>query len=254
MGIFTRRKPPPVTAEPQMGITPEAHTSGAVPGIIDVKGDDLPSPLVQGLHASRRWRGRDTLGQMQGTPAVSTGGGGVLAADHLHLGAPDARRVWSADYPAGEHTGPIGPDAALRRTPETVANFRIDVVRAALPAPDRPRAGSTGADPARTAQMAGWLYMRAFGQWSQDELLGTKALYRSPVAARPLAYAGTIPGAVPSEGGSGPTAPVGEAAPQPNSVRLLPRRWDELLINPGQTAPVVANSEGSRRAAGWRAH
>lgn len=236
---------------------PQAHTATAIPGVIDVPGDELPD-LVSDAHASsRKWRGVETPGRAQGTPATSTGGGGVLVNDHAQVGVPNPRAVWNTDTPAGEHAGPIGADAELRRPQtETLGNFRVEVDRDPQQAPMPPRAGSTGDDPARPAQLVGWTFLRAFDKWAAENLAPPgldKVAYRSPLASRPIDYTNAVPGMLPSPGGGQATEPVGRVGPQPNSVRLLPRAWDELLVNNGTgQAAAVQTSEQTRRATGWR--
>jgi hypothetical protein len=181
-------------------------------------------------------------GTMDDTPAYT--------AEHMSHGRADRRRVY--DEPNGGGY-PEPARESLRPEPEYLSaqTGLTEAISPALP-PDRPRGGSTTADPARTATQHRWVFLRPFDQWASQILGGfiDKIEMPSPLASMP--YAGTDKITHPFLYPGGGVAPIGRTSGvgiQPNSYRLIPRPWDEQLVNtpaPGTTA------EGSRRAKGWR--
>lgn len=225
------------------------HDATAIPATVPHDRDELPAEAASlQPRDARAFRARSMIGPLDGVPEV--GADFTLPEVHKGHGRPDRRAVWGGT--AG-HTGPTVE--ALRPSSETLANVTIPVDLRPTSAPTQARAGSTGADPARSAVHRLWTFMRPFDQAAQYAPASVDKLPAlAPIASRPLAYEQPIAGAIPSPGGAGPTA-MDPARSQPNTARLIPRPWDSLLVNTGTTVPggPAAPAASSSRAAGWRA-
>lgn len=215
--------------------------------------DGFVSPSARsfrGRYSAQRG-GPDVSGQL-----VSDGMDGALAELHAHPGAPDPRALWTGT-PDGTQAGNSGtaPDALLP-SPELPSNVVMAADAGNQQAPTQYRAGGTSADNTRTARHNLALFLRPFDKWASDVLapiLGGsngKQAQPSPLAALPPVVGTATPNAAPNAGGTGPVGGFTAAGPNPNTMRLIPRPWDELLY---QTAGDTGSHATVARAKGWRA-
>lgn len=225
--------------------TPDIHLTDDAPDaqhVVDFTGDEFDSlPVTSIGSASRNWRARPA--QLDGQPGIALGTDQTTRAnEHAHAGQPDPRRTETA---LGGN--PSAPElASLSPSPETPHNDRDAVALRPEAAPARARQGFTGEDPARAAQSQRAWFLRPFDQWAARHP-GTveKVSMDNPTAARPPER-GRLRGALPSPSGAEGTGMEAVGA-QPNTFRLLPRRWDEQIVNTGPEA-----APASARARGWR--
>lgn len=244
-----------------------AYTPGQVGAAVDATrgtSDDAPDPMGRvdytgdeflsgppSLGSMRAFRLAGSVESMAG-PAQDTEAG-QLAREHATRGGADPRRA-EIDLVGA----PYGPeDDTYKPAPEVTSNSRLPVNMAPQNPPERPRGGFTGADPARPAMTPRWLFMRLFDKGYSSDHPGRveKIPQAPPRAASPLGYAEDVPGALPSPGGGFHNRREGIGA-QPNSFRIMPRPWDELLINIGAQGTGQADPAQSAAAAqaarGWR--
>lgn len=219
-----------------------AHASTALPPGVDTTRDDDAQPANYSPRESRSWRGV-TYGQPAPGPATD-GRMGSLPEAHRDGGSANPRGVW------GGQAGTTGPThESLRPAAEVLDNSRAEVTLRDQAAPERPRAGSTGADPARRSFMPRWLFFRPFDAWAQ---YGPAALDKieqaSPVASRPLSFSAPLADPEPFGGGSGATV-MGGWEDTPNTVRLLPQPWDTTTTT--ATSDMGTGREAAARARGW---
>ena len=227
----------------QVGDTADesAHDVNKLPVGIDATEDDD----YQLVNASPREARSYRLAQYAATPAgpATDQTMGATPSVHADRGQADARHVW------GGTAGTTGPAEAQRPAAEVIsAGVMGEAINSAAPI-DRPRAGSTSADPTRPSVMPKWFFLRAFDQWAQ---YGVPALDKlemaSPIASRPLAFDAPVAHAIPSAGGSGDTRTEGVGIPG-LTTRLLPAPWDTQNMAPEQTAGVAHTDQ--QRARGW---
>lgn len=234
-GLFTRRRSAEQPGDRARPNNPDLHlirTADKAMDVIEWTGDDYddvqarPAPVP----AVRAWRlgagGIDTSGPI----GLSTEQG-TRANRHLDDGEPDARRVNL--LPA-----PVVPGPEFRH------NDRDDVNLTPQAAPTRARQGFTGQDPTRAAQHQVAYLLRPFDQGiAQHPGTVERADQAAPTAARPPERRRLI-GGRPSAAGSSGTG-MERVGPQRNTVRQTPGKWDEKIVNTGQTAPAAPRS--------WRA-
>jgi hypothetical protein len=228
---------------------PDAHRADAPP-TYDVRGDDLPTDTPEGdqpQYVTSRWRAPMMLaGPGSGGAAFD----GNPVSDHASRGVPDRRRQYGASQPAGY---PEPADESLRPSPEELSNSRTAPVLVPSDAPPRARAGSTGEDPARPAEVARWLFNRPFGKWAADDAPAiVKIESLPPLAASPYAQADPTDPAYysPNPGGDGLTVNSNATAgSHANTVRPIPRPWDENLTVNDPAAPDTSTLPSGRR---WR--
>jgi hypothetical protein len=214
------------------GAVPGAHTANAAAAGGD-RASGYPSEANedQGVHVGSRWKARSDMSGMAGP-----GFDGSTTAEHYSGGAPDSRRQWQANDPAG-YSRPAGLDQQTQV--EQTANTRDMVPVAPQSPPVMNKAGSTGADAHRPASMPRWLFNRVFGQWAADQapaIVKIEAL--SPLASTPYAQHEPTEHGAPSPGGNGITVTGFGVDSAPNTYRLLPRQWDEQLTVSDPAAPL----------------
>jgi hypothetical protein len=240
-------------------VAPHAASAGIV---MDAHGgdhaDEFPSfgqaeiPVVSN---SRAFRGgsvsvaapADVAGQLTGD-----GMAGALVGIHGHAGNADPRALWTGT-PDGRQAGAKGgtaPDALLPSS-EHIVNGRDAADAGTQQAPSVYRAGSTSAANTRTAVRPFWLFLRPFDKWTVDNLAPVlaKLPQPSPRAATPP-MAGAVSNPEPNAGGYGTIGGMEASGVKPNTVRLLPRPWDELAV---QTAGDTGQHMTVAAARSWRA-
>lgn len=241
------------TATPLGAVNVRAHEGDDAPdpmGRVDTTGREFGAEAPT-IGASRAFRLAGAVQSMAG-PATETATT-TMAQEHTGYGRPDPRHADTTLVGS-----PYGPeDDTLAAQTEITSNTRLPVAFTPQTAPPRPAAGFTGEDPARPAQTPRWLFLRAFDKWAADHGGPVdKVPQPPPHASVPFVYPDDVPGALPSPGGGFHNRREGIGA-QPNSFRLLPRPWDELLVNTG--APVAGSVDPAWQAAatqarkGWRA-
>lgn len=214
----------------------------------------MPDIVSQAPREVRGWRARvySTAAATPVEPATESTGD-QLAAAHARPGHPDPndRELWDAGAQAGN---PVTPPQ-LAAIPTQLVNDPAGVnVVTPTPAPVRPRQGFTGDDNTREAKRPFWSFLRAFDQWAARHPGGMdKHAEPAPTASTPRTFSHDVIGAVPSPGGGVAAPGMTPSGTQPNSVRLLPRAWDTLLVNDGAgQADVSAAVSSTQRARGWR--
>lgn len=236
--------------------TPAAHTADAPVRGYDPAEDEIAvdrRTMADVVPAEvRRWRApARAIAPAAAGPAAADGVGGAMPMAHADPGRPDPRHVWDSG-PIGAAGYPLPKTEGLYPSPETLINVRPDVVIAPSPAPVRVRAGSTGDDATRPATVPLWLFFRPFDKWSSEAngITGvTKIEEASPTASLPIHDTADVIEPIPSAGGWRAASGMAGAGASPNTTRLIPRSWDELLITTAQTG----TPEAARRAGGWRA-
>lgn len=236
----------------QVGVanTPDAHAATAAPALSGQLDQLGPTPELAGNPTGPSVRSFRAP-QMGGSRAADTIALGdpmhERLAEHLTRGGRDTRHT---DEVRSGH--PSGESADLAPMDQVYSNARTFVVLTPEPAPDRPRAGFTGADPTRAAQLARPYMLRPFDKEMADhpgEVV--KVEMASPTAARPRLYGGVPEGAggvFVMAGGSTGTDRAG-MGPTPNSYRIMPSAWDRLLVNTGGPAVTAANPDPAQTAA-----
>lgn len=247
LDALAARKAPQPGADPQAN-TPEIHLTPHAPEAmraVDVIGGELTdveanrAPVLQ---AVRSWRaGSMRTADVSGDVALGDDRG-TAAGAHMTTGAPDARRnSWA---PSGHTSAPAGGVFD-----ETHTNTRGAVALSPASAPERTRAGFTGTDPTRTAQMVVAHTIRPFDKGIADHPgVVDKAGQPNPTASRPP-QRGRLAGARPSAGGSGAGTGMLPVDGHRNTVRRQPGPWAAGLTE-DTTAP---NLGAVQRAKGWRA-
>lgn len=241
----------------QLGVAndPRAHDPGVLPsGVAEMADDDefvsgIPDVATPGERM--RWRGAQRYAPPIGPPTDQAGSDGQQPGAHATAGRPDTRRVWGASTPAGYSGG--GAVGETEPSPEVSANGRVAEPVGPQSPPVRHRGGPTSDDPARPAHLALAMYSRPFDTGMGAQHFGSigRLEMDSPRAAQPWTAAQDAYGREPSAGGGMAVPGIGPyAGAAPNSFRLLPRPWDELLINTGEGS---ATYDGARRVGGWRA-
>ena len=179
---------------------------------------------------------------------------GAVPAVHVGPGDPDARALYGNPQQAGNpgHApDAFAPQAEAIHNEQHGANV-ID----SQTAPARARQGFTGEDNTRAAVQGRWLFGRLFDQWAEQRLGAVdKAPAAHLTAARPPTFGEDVAGGLPSPGGRWRARGMEGVGIQPNSVRLLPRPWDEQLVNDGSAVPGIdqaAVAGSAARARGWR--
>lgn len=226
---------------------PDAHTGRAAPTAmegIDQDGTEIPAVSRVGLFSGFGWRARQTKG-----PAPRIALGDTMterAGEHANAGKPDPRRTET------ELTGhPSGESRRFAPMVEDYTNERRDVAIAPEAPPARPRQGWTGDDNTRAARYTVAFLMRPFDKAIAEHpgpIIKDEA--RSPQAATPP-NRDPLKGGLPSPMGSAGTAAEG-VGPTPNTFRLMPRRWDALVVNTGGPAATGSNDPAQDAAAAAR--
>lgn len=235
---------------------PDQHQSTSTPAGVDGKADEFPAadqPLVRSPAERMRWRGPQGVAPAPGPATMGGGEYGQSGSAHAVPGRPDPRRLWGASTPAGGALGPAG--AAPPIGPEVFANVRVPEPVAPIAAPYRHRGGPTSDDPARPAVLALAVTMRPFDKWAPERFAALdKIEMDSPRASAPTTLASDVPGREPSAGGGYAMPGMGPfVGASPNTYRLMPRGWDELLVVTGLTgAGLPGSADTGRRAGGWR--
>ena len=237
------------------------HAESAVPVLVDPfqHSGQLPDIISQAPRSARGFRARMYSTTPPGPPTDIGPGGKALAGEHAHPGTVDDRAVWGSQVQAG-NPGHTRDD--LSATPEQIANTPAGVnLVTPQNSPTRIRVGTTGADNTRAATMSRWLFGRPFDQYISQTLGQTdKIPSAAPRASLPISYTTDIPGGIPAPGGRWRAAGMEPIGIQPNSIRVLPRAWDALLVNNpdhgvgndgGTDASVYHQS--TLRARGWKA-
>lgn len=186
---------------------------------------------------------------VRGFRACSAGDPYAETESHSERGNPDPRRGDFTALPTpGQEPIPIHYDNSLSL-----------VVVDPRQAPERPRQGFTGADPARPATFRRPLMLRLFDKLMSDHGAGgDKVALGSPHAFIDRQSLGDLAGGQPSAAGSAGTQREG-IGPQPNTFRVLPDQWDALLVNTGGPAVSASNPDpaytaaASTTASRWRA-
>jgi hypothetical protein len=231
--------------------TPLAHAANA-PAPNDDARDETPDaqsdPTIP--RAGNRWRAGVTLAPAPGPGTDSDPA--AFVSDHSGVGTADQRRVYDSGS-QGQAGYPLPKAEGFYPSPEQLINEQLPEVISPNAAPARNRAGSTGEDPTRTSRLPLWLFSRPFDKWA-SERLGSAGVEKfeqaSPLASVPVQDTGDVANAYPSAGGrwaAGRMNPVGII---PNSFRLIPRPWDELLVTP-QTE-TVQTTDAPPRGRRWR--
>jgi len=232
---------------------PDAHLAAAPVAGLDPSADEFSGEgplLIRSPAEMMRWRGAQSIGAGPGGPATDDGGEyGITPAAHGVPGTPDARRVWRAPVGAGYPGTP--PDRQV--SPESPNNTRFAEPVAGHAAPARHVGGPTSDDKVRPSMFNLASFMRPFDKWAPENFSALdKIESASPKAASPYTPPSDAPSREPSAGGGLAAPGIGpHIGPTPNTYRLIPRGWDELLINTGTGDGVSVDS--GRRAAGWRA-
>jgi hypothetical protein len=255
MGLFRRgrRAQTVKPADPGMvgaAATPAAHTATATHIEQRAHRDQItqePRDTVLPGYA-HRWR---APGTMAATPAGPMSDDmGAVPARHTGTGSPDPRRVWDSG-PMGAAGYPLPKNEAFYPEPETLIQQRIPVVIGGQHAPARVRGGSTGDDATRTSILPLWLFFRRMevAEPSFGSTGVSKIEEASPLASVPILDTHDVHGGVPSAGGWRAASGMRPSGIQPNTVRLIPRSWDELAI----ITATNPTPETTRRANGWKA-
>lgn len=217
---------------------PSAHIATATTGTSDGHNPAAAPPAtVAQPQARRSFRsplGGPPLGGSESFPG--TAGANVAGTTPgAHAGLP--AESWRAGGDVNPESYPVTIDALAPVVGERISNTRAGGFVNAQSAPDRTRAGSTGADYARPSVMPKWLFARPFDKGAAEHPAALAKIEQgAPLAARPLRFSAAVPGGVPSAGGLGSAPGMGAIGSQPNSVRLLPQPWDELALNTGGPA------------------
>lgn len=226
----------------QVGDTADAaaHSVNATIVGFDATEDDDYMPVNTSPREARSYRLVQYAGTQVGPATEQTMG--AVPSEHASVGTPDARHVW------GGTAGTTGPAEAQRPGPEQITNNVMpEAVHAALL--DRPRAGSTSADPTRPSAMPKWWFLRGFDQWAQYGPNPIDKLEQAPpIASRPLTFDQPVQHAMPSPGGAGDTRTEGVGVPG-LTTRLLPTAWDLQNMAPEQGSGVAHMD--AQRARGW---
>jgi hypothetical protein len=257
--VATQAASTPTPAQLGAANIPEAHLLDATPSIVTDRVDSLDQLPDAGINyapsSPRAFRAQPRFGTPPGPDTDRPTAGESYTDVHMSRGKPTERQQWGALYPAGYQQP---KQESLRPSPEYLANERTDRSPAIRVEIDRPRAGSIGTDPTRPSMVPTWLFNRPFDQWAEyGPAHGLPKIEQpSPLASTPLHFANPVPYSVPYAGGDAPTfmQPVGI---QPNTMRIVPRAWDDLLVATGRGVDVpesvpIAGTEGQRRARGWR--
>lgn len=225
--------------------TPDVHLTPHAPEAM--RGVDVNGGELDGVNehpgrvdpATRSWRAGSRLTvDVSGDVALSDDRD-TAAGAHTSRGKPDARRTQQA--PSGAPTAPAGGVFDESRT-----NTRGAVALSPNAAPERPRQGFTGADPARVATMQVAHTIRPFDKGIADHP-GTidKASQANPTASRPP-QRGRLAGARPSAGGTGAGTGMLPIGLHPGTTRQQPGPWAAGITETDPGAPSGA------RARGWR--
>lgn len=231
---------------------PDAHGATAPITGLDPSSDEfVPGEvlLIKSFGEQMRWRGPQSIGAGPG-PATDAGGEyGVNPSSHATPGTPDARRVWRAPVGAGYPGTP--PD--LQTSPELASNTRSVEPVAGHGAPVRHRGGPTSEDAVRPGMFNLAMFMRPFDKWTADNFSALdKIESASPLATSPYTAPSDVLSREPSPGGGMASPGFGpNIGASPNTYRIIPRGWDELLINTGMNSTGQSVDSG-RRASGWR--
>jgi hypothetical protein len=246
------------TGFPGAETVPGAHAPNALPPEVSARLDaldDTPDePALPPMPPGRSWRARPTA--TVGPPKTGTDTAGAVPELHTVPGPADPRRQWNASAPAGY---PLPKNESLNAQAEEQANVRPAVEMLPQSAPARPRGGSTGEDPARTATLPLWTFRRWFDKLISEHPIGqiTKIAFASPIASRPIQHDAEVPHGVVSPTGGGSRTYTDPVGVQPNTWRLLPRPWDEYLVNNPAPTPGVPDGSATyasqQRSRGWRA-
>lgn len=177
---------------------------------------------------------------------------------------PDPRRQWRSDAPAG-YPLPDGPYAypveyLTQNQPVSGVGgggmVPAEWMNKQTPDTWRPRAGSTGDDDYRPARR--WMqpggdrpFDKGMGQGG-GTLVGNRHLIPPPLASTTLYYPDDVSGAVPAPGGGWMAPGMQPVGIQRNTVRLVPRAWDELLGN-ADSGDGSAEVSHSYRSKAWKA-
>lgn len=223
------------------GATPDAHLPATAATPNDGKDAGTSPAAAHGQPSgARSWRSTapgDTPNHVDKLPE--------LAGADIAGNVPQAHEPWPArDWHGVAELAPESyPVTVPERSPidgTAVHNGRENAHVAAQAAPAVYRAGSTGADPSRPAQLVTWLYSRPWDKLIADHPADMAKIEQGPpIASRPFRASGDIPDAIPSPGGSQAAPGMTPAGSQPNTVRLLPQPWDELALNDGGPAAGV---------------
>lgn len=220
---------------------PDVHRRNAAPrDVIELTGDEyaLTGPDSRGIFGGLRLRARQTQPVSPDRPQLGEPMHERIA-QHAHRGRPDPRRndTVSAGFVAGE----LGHEAY----PEDRYNGRLGQQMRLEKPPARPKAGFTGADPARPARFQLAVVMRPF-----DKLIASHAS-DVPKIAQPAPLASSprqldeLKGGQPSPAGRSSDRKAGVRLSR-NTVRVLPRPWDQGYIATDNGQPAPAASRGRR--------
>lgn len=228
------------------------HAATSSPPLVPMALDEYPAAGPAFVTSPRAFRGRQ-MGQHEdvGTPdaqGLADGyGGGSLVAEHGPNAAMNPRQL--------DGGWPLAFREELFSQVGIITNSRGPGLEPRQAAPDPPRAGSTGADPARPSQVPRWLFFRLFDQGIAQRLGEQKIALASPLASTPISHANDTPDGVPNPGGAGSTG-MQPISAQRNSFRLIPTPWDEQLVNTGAVSPTYDPAQAassSQRSRGYRA-
>lgn len=228
-----------------------AHTASA-PAPNDDARDETPNeqsdPTIP--RAGARWRAATTVAPAPG-PSNDAESAALVSA-HSGTGTADQRRVYDSGS-QGQAGYPLPKAEALYPSPEQLINEQLPEVIHPNAAPARNRAGSTGEDPTRTSRLPLWLFSRPFDKWA-SERLGSSGVEKfeqaAPLASVPTQDTGDVAGAYPSPGGRWAAGRMNPAGILPNSFRLIPRPWDELLVTP--QPETTQSPDAAPRGRRWR--
>lgn len=203
-----------------MSLNPhENQTAPEISGVLDLDGTEFTAKEYHAPEFAPRAYRANSAGDAHG--ATET---------HMSTGQPDPRR--------GHAT--ILPDPGAESQDEHASNELEHVVVSPESPPDRPRQGFTGADPARAATYRRPLFVRLFDKFAAEHPGPVlKAEHAGPLAGRPRSGLEDVANAQPFAGGSTGTQAAG-IGPGRNSFRILPNRWDALLVDTG--GPAVSES------------
>lgn len=238
-------------------VNAQAHINAAIPAaqlpaqhMGTEFGDMVPNPLPPTVRG-RRYRAATTTT----TPADQIALGdsaSVRIGKHLSEGSPNPRQVDSQIHG-------VPTESPIELVPEHFHNERRGVVGSARSAaPTRARQGWGTEDNTRPSRSYVAFLLRPFNQRSEwhPGAVG-KVDLPDPHAARSRDVP-TMPHAIPAPGGRGTSSAKKGIATQPNTYRVLPKPWDQLLVNTGGPAAQVmgdpahtASSSQARR--GWGA-
>jgi hypothetical protein len=222
---------------------PSAHAATATTGTSDGH-NPAATPPASTVQPEARRSFRLSRGRMFGGSESFPGTAGADVAGTIpaaHAGLPT--ESWRAGGDQNPESYPVTIDELAPVAGEQISNTRAGGFVRAQSAPDRTRAGSTGADTARAAVMPRWIFTRPWDKGAAEHPAAMAKIEQgAPLASRPLRFSAAVPGGVPSAGGNGSAPGMGSIGSQPNSVRLMPQPWDELALNTGGlAADVVAD-------------